>query len=208
MRGLAPHALDDLAGAAVPRRYAPGDTVFRTGDPGDAMFVLLRGAVVSRLSSPAGDVVDLGVASAGQAFGYFELIDPGPRTEDAVALRESRILVLPAAAALRALRSSPETLLALAGDLVRIVRQSNRARAGSTFHPVPRRLAALLLELEHHGDQVRFDGPQTLLAQRLGVARQTLNAALRTLAERGFITVHPGGRGVTLDRPALLAYTR
>lgn len=206
LRGLVPHALEELARAAMARRYDAGETIFRAGDPGDAMFVLVAGAVVSRATSRSGDVVDLGVARAGDAFGYFEVIDPGPRTEDAVALRDSRVLVLPATDAVRALRGSPETLLALAGDLVRIVRLSNRARAGSSFHPVPRRLAALLLELEHDGDQVHFYGPQTLLAQRLGIARQTLNTALRSLAERGLITVHPGGRGATLDRPALIAY--
>ncbi|MEJ2861105.1 Crp/Fnr family transcriptional regulator [Actinomycetospora flava] len=206
LRALHPEALEVLARAAVIRRYASGEALFRAGDAGDAMFVLLRGSVVSRITSPAGDVVDLGVASVGHAFGYFELVDPGPRTEDAVATRDSVVLALPAAAALRALRVSPDTLLALAGDLVRIVRQSNRARAGRSFHPVPRRLATLLLELDHHGDRVDFGGPQTLLAQRLGIARQTLNTALRGLAERGLIAVHPGGRGATLDRPALTAY--
>ena len=206
LRSLAPDALDALARAAVIRRYGAGEAVFRAGAAGDSMFVLLRGAVVSRVTSPAGDVVDLGVAAVGHAFGYFEMVDPGPRTEDAIAIRDSVVLVLPAAAALRALRASPETLLALAGDLVRIVRQSNRARAGRSFHPVPRRVAALLLELEHHGDRVDFGGSQTLLAQRLGIARQTLNAALRSLADRGLIAMHPGGRGATLDRPALTAY--
>ncbi|GAA4927298.1 Crp/Fnr family transcriptional regulator [Actinomycetospora succinea] len=206
LRSLDPATVDALARAATVRRYAAGEAVFRAGDAGDAMFVLLHGSVVSRLTSSAGDVVDLGAAAVGHGFGYFELLDPGPRTEDAVAVRDSSVLVLPATAVRRALQTNPATLLALAGDLVRIVRLSNRARAGRTFHPVPRRVAGLLLELEHHGDRVDFGGPQTLLAQRLGIARQTLNTALRALAERGLIRLHPGGRGATIDRPALVAY--
>jgi CRP/FNR family transcriptional regulator, cyclic AMP receptor protein len=206
LRGLEPTALDALARAALVRHYAAADTVYRAGDPGEAMFVLLRGAVVSRVTSPAGDVVDLGVAAVGDAFGYFEIVDPGPRSEDAVALRGSEVLVLPAAAAVRALRASPATLLALAGDLVRIVRLANRATVGRAFLPVPRRVAALLLDLEHVGDHVDFGGSQTLLAQRLGIARQSLNTGLRTLADRGLIALHPGGRSATVDRPALAVY--
>ena len=204
--GLTGEALRALAGASALRRHAHGEAVFRTGDPGDAMFVLVRGAVVARVSSVSGDVIDLGVAAEGDAFGYFEVLRPGPRSEDAVALRDSTVLALPAGPAMRALRSSPDTLLALLGDLVRIVRLQNRAMLGRAFLPVSRRLADLLLELAGTGEHVDFGGSQTLLAQRLGIARQTLNTALRALAERGLLTVHPGGRAATIDRAALAAY--
>ncbi|MHC1558688.1 Crp/Fnr family transcriptional regulator [Actinomycetospora sp. C-140] len=206
LQGLEPAALGALADAAVGRRYAAGEAVFRTGDAGDAMFVLLRGSVVSRAVSPGGDVVDVGVAAEGHAFGYFEVLRPGPRTEDAVAVRDTTVLAVPAGPAIRALRTSPDTLLALLSDLVRIVRLQNRATLGRAFLPVTRRLADLLLELAGPGGHVDFGGSQTLLAQRLGIARQTLNTALRTLAERRLLVVHPGGRAATIDRPALLAY--
>ena len=203
--GLDAAAVGALARASILRRYAAGEPVFLEGGPGDAMFVLHRGSVVARLTSAAGDVIDLGVAAEGHAFGYFEVVRPGPRTEDAVAVRDSTVVVVPAAVALRALRTSPDTLLALARDLVRIVGLQNRARSGLR-RPVDRRVAALLLELAAGRDVVHFGGPQTLLAQRLGIARQTLNTALRGLADRGLLTVQPGGRSVTVDRAALAAF--
>jgi CRP/FNR family transcriptional regulator, cyclic AMP receptor protein len=205
LRGLAAPAARALADASTLRCYAAGEAVFREGGPGDAMFVLHRGAVVARLGSAAGDVVDLGVAAEGHAFGYSEVLRPGRRSEDAVAIRDSTVLVVPAAAALRALRASPDTLLALARDLVRIVGLQNRARSGLR-RPVDRRVAALLLELPAAGELVDFGGSQTLLAQRLGIARQTLNAALRTLADRGLLVLHPGGRSATVDRARLAAH--
>lgn len=205
LRGLDAAATGALAGASIVRQYVAGEPVFLEGGPGDAMFVLLRGAVVARISSAAGDVIDLGEAAEGHAFGYFEVLRPGRRTEDAVAVRDSAVLVIPAVVARRALRTSPDTLLALAGDLIRIVGRQNRARC-DLRRGVDRRVATLLLELAGPGDVVDFGGPQTLLAQRLGIARQTLNTALRALADRGLIAVHPGGRGATLDRPALAAY--
>jgi CRP-like cAMP-binding protein len=88
---------------------------------------------------------------------------------------------------------------------VRIVGLQNRARSGQR-RPVDRRVAALLLELTAGRDVVDFGGPQTLLAQRLGIARQTLNTALRGLADRGLLTVQPCGRRVTVDRVALAAF--
>ncbi|PVZ13017.1 Crp/Fnr family transcriptional regulator [Actinomycetospora cinnamomea] len=205
LRDLGAGSLRALAGASAVRHYTAGEPVFLEGGPGDAMFVLRQGAVVARISSAAGDVIDLGVAAEGHAFGYFEVLQPGPRTEDAVAVRDSTVVVVPAAAALRALRTSPETLLALARDLVRIVSLQNRARSGLR-RPVDRRVAALLLELADGRDVVDFGGPQSLLAQRLGIARQSLNTALRGLADRGLLTVHAGGRGAALERAALAAH--
>ncbi|CAA9248115.1 MAG: hypothetical protein AVDCRST_MAG54-1851 [uncultured Actinomycetospora sp.] len=108
---------------------AAGEPIFLEGGPGDAMFVLHRGAVVARLTSVAGDVIDLGVAAEGHA-ATSRVVRPAPRTEDAVAVRDSTVVVVPAAAALRALRTSPDTLLAVARDLVRIVGLQNRAAAG------------------------------------------------------------------------------
>jgi CRP/FNR family cyclic AMP-dependent transcriptional regulator len=205
LRGLHAGALRALALSSTVRHYAAGEPVFLEGGPGDAMFVLRQGAVVARISSSTGDVIDLGVAAEGHAFGYFEVLRPGRRTEDAVAVRDSTVVVVPAAPALRVLRASPDTLLALARDLVRIVSLQNRARSGLR-RPVDRRVAALLLELAVGRDVVDFGGPQSLLAQRLGIARQSLNTALRGLADRGLLTVHAGGRGATLDRAALAAF--
>jgi CRP-like cAMP-binding protein len=53
---------------------APGDTLFKTGDPGDAMFVLLEGA----MDVMAGDkVVENSTRSA--IIGEMALIDQSPR---------------------------------------------------------------------------------------------------------------------------------
>lgn len=205
LRELDAGAIRALAEASTLRRYGAGEPVFLEGGPGDAMFVLCRGVVVARLHSAAGDVIDLGVALEGHAFGYFEVLRPARRTEDAVAVRDSTVLVIPAAAALRALRASPDALLALAQDLVRIIGLQNRARSGLRRR-VDQRVATLLLELAAGHDVVDLGGPQSLLAQRLGIARQSLNGALHELAGRGLLTLHPGGRRLTLDRAALAAH--
>jgi hypothetical protein len=56
--------------------------------------------------------------------------------------------------------------------------------------------------------RVLLDGPQLLLAQRLGVARQTLSRALHRLAASDLVRIDPSGRAITIvDEPGLRAMT-
>lgn len=187
------------------RHVMAGDAIYRMGERGDAMFVVGTGHVAARLTSPAGDAVDVGAATEHEVFGYFEVIDDGRRSCDAIALQDSTVVVVPARIAASTFREHPDVLLALAGDLVRIIRLQNEDLANRLFRPVDVRLASLLLELARTGDHVDF-GPQSVVAVRLGVARQTVNKALHGLAARGLVALHPGGRAVTIDRPRLRAY--
>jgi CRP-like cAMP-binding protein len=60
--------------------YERGDTVFRKGDAGNFMAVVLRGEVEIREQEQV-----LNVVGAGSIFGEFALIDHRPRSADAVA---------------------------------------------------------------------------------------------------------------------------
>ncbi len=65
---------------------APGDTLFKEGDPGDAMFVLLEGA----MEVVVGDkVVDH--STRGAIVGEMALIDQSPRGATVVAREPSRL---------------------------------------------------------------------------------------------------------------------
>ncbi|HEY6896173.1 MAG TPA: cyclic nucleotide-binding domain-containing protein [Rhodocyclaceae bacterium] len=71
---------------ATIRELAPGDSVFRLGDPGDYLAVLLVGGVEIR----KGDHI-ISVMEPGGIFGEMGLIDGLPRIADAYAVRHSRI---------------------------------------------------------------------------------------------------------------------
>lgn len=106
---------------------------------------------------------------------------------------------------MRLLTISTTMLLDVVGDLLLIVRQQKRATGDKHFETVPVRLAGLLLELADRHGRVVLDGPQTLLAHRLGTARQTLSRLLRSLTAEGLIEVDEGGRGFTILDSARLA---
>jgi len=67
-------------------QLAPGDFLFREGDKGDKMYVLLEGEIDVFL----GDFV-LETAEPGSLLGEMALIDDSTRTANAVAKRTSRL---------------------------------------------------------------------------------------------------------------------
>jgi SulP family sulfate permease len=83
-----------MAELTVPR----GTVVFARGDPGDAVYVLLAGQVGIWLRDPASGTLEHGRRlvsfSPGVPFGEIGLLRAQPRTADAVAEADSRLLVL------------------------------------------------------------------------------------------------------------------
>ena len=71
------------------RDFAPGDRIFKDGDAGDDMFVLLRGKV--RLHKGDATIAGLG---KGAHFGEMALVDKSPRSLSATAEDRSRLLAI------------------------------------------------------------------------------------------------------------------
>ena len=71
------------------RSYEAGETIFREGDPGEALFVILAGKVrVDR----GGEAIN--VLRAGEVFGEMSLVRDRPRSATVVAVEGSELLVL------------------------------------------------------------------------------------------------------------------
>ena len=76
-----------FAHEANPTRLAPGEVLFQAGDPGDAMYVVLDGALDIRVEDR---VID--TAMRGAIIGEMALIDDAPRSATVLA-REASSLV-------------------------------------------------------------------------------------------------------------------
>lgn len=71
------------------KEFNPGDVIFRHGDPGDYMAVVMRGTVlIQRFDRPIAEV------GAGSVFGEMALIDGQPRSADAIAKTSIRLAVI------------------------------------------------------------------------------------------------------------------
>jgi CRP-like cAMP-binding protein len=69
------------------RAYRAGDAIFRIGDKGDNMYVVVEGEV--RISANGRELEVLG---PGGVFGEIALIDNGPRSADAIAITGCRVV--------------------------------------------------------------------------------------------------------------------
>jgi small-conductance mechanosensitive channel/CRP-like cAMP-binding protein len=89
---LTPEELARLASAAQSHTYAPGEPIIRTGEAGDSMFVVHRGAVEVRINTPEGKTRTVATLDEGDFFGEMALFTGEPRTANVVATEETEVL--------------------------------------------------------------------------------------------------------------------
>jgi len=201
-------ALDAEAAAALRASLteslvAKGDTLFREGEPGDKMFMILDGKVKLGQSSADGRESLLAVMGPGEIFGELSLFDPGLRTSTATALTDAVVLGLSNEQLRPWLAGRPEVAAALLQALARRLRRTNEAMADLVFSDVPGRVAKALMDLGEKFGQVTGEGlmvthdmTQEELAQLVGASRETVNKALADFAQRGWIRLE--SRQVTI----------
>lgn len=94
--GLLPVHLQRIAYLVQEVTFGAGEAVFRHGDEGDGLYLILEGAVrISRTVSGMGEEA-LAVLRPGMYFGEMSIVDDDvPRSADAIAHEKSRLLRLP-----------------------------------------------------------------------------------------------------------------
>ena len=194
---LGPEDLATLAAGARTRRYRRGEVIFRQGDPGDALHILLSGRVKISSISDAGVEAILTTLRPGEWFGALALLDGAPRSASATAVDAVETLVLPRDRFRQLVDDVPSirdhVLTALAHELRRLTRHVEELH----FLDIAGRLAARLAYLAEEqgaqpdGGEQRLDGPMTQgeLAAMVGSTRQSVNRLLGNLVADGLIRV-------------------
>jgi len=110
-------------------KLLPGAPVFRKGDHGDAMFLVLEGEVRARVMV-GGKESTLSTMGVGECFGELAVLDEGPRSADVIANLESVILKISSGALKRLFQEAP----ALAAPFLLALNKtiSSRVRALTT----------------------------------------------------------------------------
>ena len=80
-----------------------GQMLVAQGEPSDALFVVLHGALAVRKSGDAAPIAELRAGELVGEIGFFANV---PRTADVIAIRDTSVLVLTRAAYQRACRST------------------------------------------------------------------------------------------------------
>jgi CRP/FNR family cyclic AMP-dependent transcriptional regulator len=108
--------------------FKPGQTVFKEGEPGDFMYILLEGTVEVQVQ---GKVV--GAFEPVEAFGEMAVIDPSPRSATVVASTNCRLARINKGRFLILVRNRPEFALHIMTMLVERIRWMDSVSATSTL---------------------------------------------------------------------------
>lgn len=202
-------ALDDEAASSLresmaSEKLSKGKVLFREGQEGDRLYVVVQGKI--KLGTTSGDGREnlLGIFGPGQMFGELSLFDPKPRTATATAVTDSRLVSLAYDAVIGLVTSHPQTSLEVLRRLAQRLRESNEIVSDLVFDDVPGRVAKQIMNLgerfgtlKDDGLHVNHDLTQEELAHLVGASRETVNKSLADFAARGWVKLQPRGVLVT-----------
>jgi potassium efflux system protein len=92
LKPLNPAELTEVAKTIVRHVYAPGETVIKTGDIGDSMFIIHRGTAEVLAANSEGQLRQVAILEPRSVIGEMALFTGDPRRADVRALQEIEIL--------------------------------------------------------------------------------------------------------------------
>jgi uncharacterized membrane protein len=102
-----------------------GETLFRTGDPGEGLFLMRSGEVELSVRDNAGQKIILDITRPGDFFGEIALLDAGARTATAVALTDSELIELDRDDLLLLFERKPDAALSMLAAMGRMTRKAD-----------------------------------------------------------------------------------
>lgn len=92
--GLPSDDLRRIAGIVGGMTLEQGDALFEEGEPGDAFYIVFKGAVEISKNRPDGSREKLAVRRAGEAFGEMALLNDAPRSASARAVETTQLVTV------------------------------------------------------------------------------------------------------------------
>lgn len=191
---LSPEERDRLVAYMRVARYPRRTVLFRKGDPGTNMMVVLRGRVKICTHSEDGKELVLNLVNPGEVFGEIALLDGSDRTADAVTLDDCELLVLERRDFVPFLGRHPEACLKLLRVLCERVRRTSELLEEALFLEGPSRLAKRLVRLAEvfgkpvpKGIRIDLRLSQQQLGSMVGMSRESMNKQLGQWRREGLI---------------------
>lgn len=224
-RDLDEGSLTLVAVALRPRRFRRDETIFHSGDPGDALFIVGDGQVKITLPPEDGsEPAILTTIGPGGFFGELALLDGAPRSATAVAIGAVATQVLHRDTFDRLVDTQPALRHALLTSLAAEIRRLTSQVEDLHFLDLPGRLARRILrmidDLHPSADRPAVPGApdprerrlpwpytQAELAAMIGGSRQSVNRLLADFVARDLLRFE-GDALVIPDPDRLLAAAR
>lgn len=187
--------LDALLRKGQLKQYSRGEMIYRRGERGDSLMVLVAGRIkLTNISAGAREVV-LHFAGVGEMLGEIAALDGRERAANAVALEESEVFVIHTRDLLPTLIAHPNAMLEIIRALCEKVRAGALLIEDRTLAMRGRTAMGLLRLAQQHGRR-RKDGihlqltlSQEELGHYLGLSRANVSRELGWLKEANVIRV-------------------
>jgi CRP-like cAMP-binding protein len=194
---LAPRELEPVLAEMVEREVPADGYACRKGEPVSHWVGVIEGLLKLGTVSPEGKPATLTGVPAGGWFGEGSLLKTEPRRYDAVALRETRVALMPRATFIRLLDTSIGfnrfLLNQLNERLGLFIGMLEYERLLDPDARVARCLASLFNPFLYPGIAQKLHISQEEIGYLSGVSRQRVNQALQTLEKSGLLRVEYGG---------------
>lgn len=204
-----PEAFQDaLLTHGVARELVDGERLFSRGDPPSGMFAVLDGAMRITATTEAGKEALLLLTEPPAWFGEIAVFDGQPRTHDALAYGNARVLHVSQGALEAILEEHPAWWRDLGLLVAQKLRLALHALEDGATLPLAQRLARRLAWMaagygDWHGRTARaLSVSQEELASMMSASRQSVNQCLKDYEAKGWVRVAYGSIEV-LDIDAL-----
>jgi CRP/FNR family transcriptional regulator, cyclic AMP receptor protein len=203
--------LERIAEFAVPRRFEPGEVVFREGDASDTCYVVRDGRARAIRTHRDGRTITLATFGPGDIFGELALFEDERRSATVEAIEPTSVVAVLGPDMRRLMTEHASISARLVIALGRRLRETNERLTRQSFQTVQSRVAVVLSELvaQEMGDGPRQDvlvtATQVELAQLAGSSRESASRFLAVLERAGVIS-QGRGRLIVHDPEALKQY--
>jgi CRP/FNR family cyclic AMP-dependent transcriptional regulator len=191
--GFGERELGEIALITRKRRLQAGEMLFRKGDEGGDIYVIVSGRIKAFATGPDGDDVVFRYMGANEVVG-----------EDCELLMIQRRELIPL------LRRQPEIAIRLLGAFAARMIKLSESLEDNNFRPVSARLAKCLIGFVDRWPEPAKDGsvrirlrlPQGELGDLVGATRESVNKLIRQWTAEGVLEMHDGS--VTIKNRAAL----
>lgn len=196
---LEPADLQRIAEVALPRRFEPGEAVFREGDSSDTCYVVREGHARAVRTHGDGRTITLATFGPGDIFGELAMFEDELRSATVEAIETTSVVGVLGPDMRRLMKQHPEIAARLVIALGRRLREMNERLSRQSFQTVQSRVAVVLSDLVaqeiaagKEGTDVLVTATQADLAQLAGSSRESASRFLAVLERAGVISQ---GRG-------------
>lgn len=193
---LPPHIIDVLLGKGQIRSFAKGAVLYRRGDPGESLLMVIQGRIKLTNATIDGKEIVLYYVGPGEILGEVAALDGKERAVDTVALEDLEVFVVYTRDLLPTLIAHPAAMLEIVRALCEKLRIGAAIVEDNTLEMRGRTARGLLRLARRHG-RASTDGghlqlaiSQEELGKFLGMSRANVNRQLGQLKIADVIRIH------------------